>query len=254
MSYSLFKLFFSKIYLVWSESYFTKPLLEIVSFYCLLCISKARRNIELKKMAKVFCFSIFLLFTTLDLSYGIYFLIKPKYNFEQFVQYNEILNGLFTFIEFYTIYKVINFGLRNRRLKLGGIALGLILVLKEALFRFNIISFQNGNMDSIQFYDELSSGISYALFTLYFTLYYIVLYKQNIMSTFVTPTGYMIFCYVVLSLLFFPCSYYLIMQKNSVGYVVYAYHSLLASGICLMFRYNVLKHKSEEVNYLKFDI
>ncbi|RYE53039.1 MAG: hypothetical protein EOP48_15215 [Sphingobacteriales bacterium] len=246
-------MFLRTILKVWGESYYTKPLLEIVALYCLFSIVKRKKKDEdFSLPAAVFCCAIVFLFVTIDISYGIVKAYKTKIHFHQFVQFVEFLNGMFGFIELYTIFRIVNYGSISKKLENWGKVLFGMILLKECALR--LVIFHYRDVDSIQGLDELSAGISYALFTLYFTYYYFTLYKKNIMSTFVAPSAYMMFCYVVLSLLSFPCSQYFVMQKSNVGFAIYAYHSVLAAMTCLVLRYNVVKHQSNKLNFLEFHI
>lgn len=250
MDYSKLAVALNKLVKVWAESYYTKPFIESVSLFCIYSICRSKKNHNFRTTALTFCIGVASLFLLIDLSLVFYRYNIERFEFYDFVKYQEFLNGLFSFVEWFTIYKIVNFGIDNRRLRSSGRLLLLILVVKEILLR--TILHNSTNLDTIQTLDEFSSGISFALFTLYFTLYYVELYKMNIMSTFLAPSAYVMFCYVVLSLLFFPTAYYLFMCHYTLGYAFYAYHDILGALACLIFRYNILNHESKPINYLTF--
>ncbi|RYY45723.1 MAG: hypothetical protein EOO06_15960 [Chitinophagaceae bacterium] len=205
----------------------------------------------MKKIGKIFFGGFFMLFVFGDILSVSHATYHQHLTYLSYMKIYEIYNSSFTYVEFIVIGSLTRYDLNDITLKKYRFWLAFFMLCSNTILCLSIMFLDAAN--DVHTFGELASGLSYAALTVYMTMYYIILYRNNIMSTFATPTVYAFFCYVVLSLLFFPCSAYL-HAENRVNFSIYLnyYHCILIIICSIVLIYNIRRHPTQGARPLEF--
>jgi hypothetical protein len=236
--------------MLWGQSWFLKPLLEATGIFCLVLIIRSQNNSELKRLSKSYISAVLALFMLTDLSFLLYY-PSHKIEYTQYLRSSELVNLIFALFELSIICSIFNLDLKSKLLRKIKLFSVVIATITNCFFSLVVIS---KDTYEIRIFGEIQTFLCFALLTINSLAYFYVLVKRNIYRTYAMPTNMILFCYIILSLLIFPCASYLSISHIKLGYWIGNYHMFLLILIFVVMTFNIRVYKKVSLDYIEFQI
>jgi hypothetical protein len=246
--------FFKRFLNTLSFTYYIDILLYVIVLYCLISIAWSRKNTSLKRYCMVYIFSIGLLFFSVDFLFSFKIYLRAFSGNEKHLTISELLNMVFGFVETFIFYKILNYNIKSKLLERLSVA-SLSLLTIVAIWLIPSVIHEK-KYTGILSQADLYATTSYALLTIGLTAYHYESFKLNINWTYTTPLIFAMFCYVLISLLLFPCYSFLVQHfiDSSIPRIFRIYHISLICGVCLCMNFTITKREEKANEFITFEI
>lgn len=236
----------------WSFFYFLRPLVLLTIIYCLYHIVKSPNKNRLRQLCIIYLACAGFIFSYIEPCTLVRMLYLQKISYRSMSMFFEYTTSIFQVVEFYIFYSIINLSINDLKLRmLRNFGTSILILLLPIIFHsiHNSKTFQ-----SILFNGEFFAGISNALLLPGFVVFVNRCYKQSIHSTYTMPTILSVFCYVITSLLIYPCTSFLFRDYKNLSFLLYCYHYVVMAIVVLTMKYNVTKIKEGPNKLMTFNI
>jgi hypothetical protein len=239
----------------WARVLYIQPLFYLVLSVSIFLVARTKkREASLKSLCLIYLVTTFCLGSSIDIMYSLFGKSKNRPVYEKYLMFSETLNLVFTILETYIFFKIINYNI-NTRFLIWYRTFSIVVLL--AVFPFALISvWNNQGYSSIVFPSDIFSYISYTLLTIGLIFYNRYCYLKEITWTYTTELISTIFSYVLISLLLFPAySYvYKYFYKSHFHLLIRFIHIFITMAVCIAMSYTIVRKKEHPNQGLKFEI